>query len=119
MANERTFLAWLRTSIAVMAFGFVVERFSFFIRELSSITGTQNPSQPSHGYAAIIGIVLVTLGTLMGALGFVRYRRTRRQITENYYKPSIWLDFLFTAFVLVIGVLLIAYLAYNLITVNG
>jgi putative membrane protein len=76
MANERTFLAWLRTSIAVMAFGFVVERFSLFLREISSVLGVSPNSPavlpPSHGYAAIIGIILVALGTLMGALAFFR-----------------------------------------------
>ena len=35
MANERTFLAWVRTSIAIMAFGFVVEKFALFIREIT------------------------------------------------------------------------------------
>ena len=34
MANERTFLAWVRTSIAIMAFGFVVEKFALFIKGL-------------------------------------------------------------------------------------
>ena len=35
MANERTFLAWIRTSIGIMAFGFVVERFSIFVKQVS------------------------------------------------------------------------------------
>jgi len=34
MANERTFLAWIRTSIAIMAFGFVVEKFGLFLRQV-------------------------------------------------------------------------------------
>ena len=34
-ANERTFLAWLRTSIAIIAFGFVLERFSLFVKYLA------------------------------------------------------------------------------------
>ena len=33
LANERTFLAWIRTSIAMMAFGFVVEKFALFVKE--------------------------------------------------------------------------------------
>ena len=36
MANERTFLAWIRTSIGIMAFGFVVGKFTFFIRKIDS-----------------------------------------------------------------------------------
>jgi uncharacterized membrane protein YidH (DUF202 family) len=120
MANERTFLAWVRTSIAVMAFGFVVERFSLFIREVSSILGKSGDGiPPSHGYSAIIGIILVTLGTLMGALSFIRYRKTEKQIDSDSYRPSLTLDFLVTASVLLIGILLIAYLIYNFVTLGG
>jgi putative membrane protein len=35
-ANERTFLAWVRTAIAVMAFGFVIEKFDLFLQALRS-----------------------------------------------------------------------------------
>ena len=42
MANERTFLAWIRTSIGIMAFGFVVEKFAFFIKEVSYVLGKSN-----------------------------------------------------------------------------
>jgi uncharacterized membrane protein YidH (DUF202 family) len=35
MANERTFLAWIRTSVAVMAFGFVVEKLSLFVKQMA------------------------------------------------------------------------------------
>jgi putative membrane protein len=39
MANERTFLAWIRTSIGIMVFGFVVEKFALFVREASYLLG--------------------------------------------------------------------------------
>src|SRR4030043_2334534 len=73
MANERTFLAWIRTSIGIMAFGFVVEKFALFIKQMSLILGKANIGKalpPSHGYSAIVGIFLVVLGTLMGLLAF-------------------------------------------------
>ena len=74
LANERTFLAWIRTSIGIMAFGFVVEKFALFIKSMSLILGKsniENASPPSHGYSAIVGIFLVGFGTLMGLLAFV------------------------------------------------
>ena len=37
MANERTFLAWMRTSIGIMAFGFVVVKFALFMKQMSYI----------------------------------------------------------------------------------
>ena len=63
MANERTFLAWIRTSIGIMAFGFVVEKFSLFINEVSYVLGKSNIDKialPSHGYSSIFGILLVS-----------------------------------------------------------
>jgi len=116
MANERTFLAWIRTSIGVMAFGFVVEKFALFIKQMSLILGNaniENALPPSHGYSAIVGIFLVGLGTLMGLLAFVRYRKVERQIDEDTYQPSSMLDLLLTLSVLAVGIFLVVYLIHS------
>jgi len=116
MANERTFLAWVRTSIGIMAFGFVVERFALFIKQFSLLVGgagispVQNP--PARGYAAIFGIILVGIGALMGVLSFVRFKKVERQIDEDTYKTSLILDILLVLSVLAIGVFLIIYLLH-------
>ena len=112
MANERTFLAWIRTSIGIMAFGFVVERFALFVRQLSLLFGKEvlpQTLQP-HGYSRIFGIALVGVGTIMSLLSFIRYRRTAKQIDEDAYQPSGALDLLLTVAVLIIGVFLVVYL---------
>jgi putative membrane protein len=116
MANERTFLAWIRTSIGIMAFGFVVEKFALFIKQMSLILGNAhiaNALPPSHGYSAIVGIFLVGLGTLMGLLAFVRYRKVERQIEEDTYQPSSILDLLLTLSVLAVGIFLVVYLIHS------
>jgi putative membrane protein len=116
MANERTFLAWIRTSIGIMAFGFVVEKFALFIKQMSLILGNayiENTSPPSHGYSAIVGIFLVGLGTLMGLLAFVRYKKVERQIDEDTYQPSSILDILLTISVLAVGIFLVVYLIHS------
>lgn len=113
MANERTFLAWIRTSIGIMAFGFVVEKFALFIKQMSLILGKANIGNavpPSHGYSAIVGILLVGLGTLMGLLAFIRYKKIERQIDEDKYKQSFILDLLLTITVLAVGIFLVIYL---------
>ena len=113
MANERTFLAWIRTSIGIMAFGFVVERFALFIKQMSYILGKSNieiPLPPSHGYSAIAGIFLVGLGSTMSVLAFIRYKKVERQINEDTYQSSSILDILLTTSVLAIGLFLIIYL---------
>ena len=117
MANERTFLAWIRTSIGIMAFGFVVEKFALFIKQMSLILGNaniENASPPSHGYSAIVGIFLVGLGTLMGLLAFVRYKKVERQIDEDTYQPSSILDMLLTLSVLAVGIFLVVYLIHSI-----
>ena len=116
MANERTFLAWIRTSIGIMAFGFVVEKFALFIKQMSLILGNaniENSMPPSHGYSAIVGISLVGLGTLMGLLAFVRYKKVERQIDEDTYQPSSILDMLLTLSVLAVGIFLVVYLIHS------
>jgi len=62
MTNERIYLAWIRTSIGIMTFNFVVEKFALFIKQMPLILGKTNilnTSPPSHGYPTIDGVFLV------------------------------------------------------------
>ncbi len=112
MANERTFLAWVRTSIGIMAFGFVVEKFALFLRQLYFIIGKQ-PVSRSSGYSSIFGGALVGFGALMGVLAFVRYRKVEKQIDTDTYQPSFLLDIMVTLTLLAIAVFLIIYLLHS------
>ena len=117
MANERTFLAWIRTSIGIMAFGFVVEKFALFIKQMSLILGNaniENALPPSHGYSAIVGIFLVGLGSLMGLFAFLRYMKVEKQIDEDTYQPSSILYILLTISVLAVGIFLVMYLIHSI-----
>jgi uncharacterized membrane protein YidH (DUF202 family) len=117
MANERTFLAWIRTSIGIMAFGFVVEKFALFIKKLSYFLGKSNTfevSPTSVGYSSIFGIVLVAMGALMGILAFVRYKKVEREIDEDTYKPSVILDILVAMGILAIGIFLVIYMIHSI-----
>ncbi|MHB9073335.1 MAG: YidH family protein [Desulfobaccales bacterium] len=117
MANERTFLAWVRTSIGIMAFGFVVEKFALFIDKLSYFLGKgQIPKVPLHsslGYSSIFGIMLVAMGALMGALSFVRYKKVEREIDDDTYQPSLLLDIMVTMGMLAIGIFLVFYMIHS------
>ncbi len=118
MANERTFLAWVRTSIGIMAFGFVVEKFALFIDKLSYFLGkgpiTKVPPHSSLGYSSIFGIILVAMGALMGALSFVRYKKVEREIDDDTYQPSLLLDILVTMGMLAIGIFLVLYMIHSI-----
>lgn len=109
LANERTFLAWIRTSIGIMAFGFVVVKFSLFVKQVSMLVG--KPAVVQHrGYSVIIGIILVATGTLTCVLSYIRYKQTEKVLKEGSYKNSSFLIALTTAVIFIISILLIRYL---------
>lgn len=113
MANERTYLAWIRTSIAIMAFGFVVEKFSLFVKQMGFYLGKEM-TPPAPGYSSLIGILLVGLGVLMGVLAFFRYKTIERQIDEDAYLPSPILSVMLFLSVLSIGIFLLLYLIHSM-----
>ena len=113
LANERTFLAWIRTSISFMAFGFVVERFSLFMKQLTYYLGKE-AAPPPAGYSTVLGILVVGLGAAMGVLAFVQYKSVQRQIDEDVYSPSPLLSVLLALSVLAVGVFLVLYLVHIL-----
>jgi putative membrane protein len=112
MANERTFLAWVRTSIGVMAFGFVVEKFTLFMRQITAFLSRQQLPEhiPFEGTSSIFGIFLVAFGAFLGLLGYIRYRQVELQIEEESYRQSTFLAALLTVVILVCGVFLVIYL---------
>ncbi|NEW84697.1 MAG: DUF202 domain-containing protein [Mariniphaga sp.] len=117
IANESTFLAWIRTSIGIMAFGFVVEKFALFMKQMLYVLGKSTIGEvlpPSHGYSAILGIFLVGLGALMGLLAYIRYKKVEKQIDEDTWQPSSILDVLLILSVLAIGIFLVVYLIYSI-----
>ena len=109
LANERTLLAWVRTGIGIMAFGFVVVKFSLFVKQISLMLG--NPADiPQYGYAAPVGILLVATGALSLLLAVFRYRQTAQQLDQDTFQHSSALLYGLVGAVLLIGVVLIGYL---------
>src|ERR1700677_53008 len=87
LANERTFLAWIRTGIGVMAFGFVVVKFSLFVKQLSLLLNKEYVNQ-EKGYSPAIGIALVAAGAVTAILAYWRYKKSEKQINDNTYQNS-------------------------------
>jgi putative membrane protein len=86
MAAERTFLAWIRTGIALMGFGFVVARFGLFMRELT-LAGTQQQSA-SPSFSLPIGIGLIAFGIVVNIVSVVRHRRYIAAIDRNDFRSA-------------------------------
>jgi len=112
LANERTLLAWIRTSIGIMAFGFVVVKFSLFIKQISLLLG-KNSTIPQHGYSSLIGIFLVAIGAIILVLSYLKYKRTEKQLSTGSFQPSSALILTLTIAILIISILLILYLVEN------
>jgi putative membrane protein len=110
LANERTFLAWIRTSVAVMGFGFVVVKFALFIKQISLVLNTRQTILPGKGYSTQIGVLLVGVGAFMALYSYLRYRITEKQLINKAYRPSSLPSLLLTIGIVVVGVLLVIYL---------
>ena len=109
LANERTFLAWIRTAIGIMGFGFVVVKFSLFVKQVSIMLGRETAIQ-QKGYSAIIGVILVAVGALTSLLAFINYKKVKRQIETDTYQSSPALITGVTFGIILVSVFLIWYL---------
>ena len=109
-AAERTLLAWVRTGLGLMGFGFVVARFGLFLREFPG--AAPQALAPPGGWSMRFGVALVLLGVATNALAAVEYRAVVRRIDRGEpYRPPRWSLGLLVAGVLVaVGLAMAAYL---------
>lgn len=94
-ANERTFLAWVRTGIALIAFGFVVAKFAIFLQILKDSTRIGSGT-------VIYGEIMILLGAMTIIYGTYSYVISDRQIGKDNYKPRIRDNIIFSALVIII-----------------
>ncbi|KAM3102801.1 YidH family protein [Phormidesmis sp. 146-12] len=112
-ANERTFLAWLRTAIALIGFGFAIARFGLFLHQLQ-LTLTQQPDQLNSIFnSETLGVGLVAFGILTITLAAWRYNQVFQQIERGDYRPSRLLVWVMTGAVIVFGTLSLPLLLVN------
>lgn len=111
LANERTFLAWIRTGLATITFGFVVERFGLLLRELG-LKGTLVPVISIH-YSSLIGVTLTLLGVMMIATALVNFLHIRRAIDSEQFHPPAAFAIVLTILACLIGILLAGYLLFT------
>ena len=82
-ANERTFLAWVRTAIAVMAFGFLIERFDLFVRVAAPQLAQQQLGTHGEGFANWAGLAFIIIGIVTIAVAWLRFSRTAKDIDSQ------------------------------------
>jgi putative membrane protein len=88
LANERTFLAWMRTGITIIALGFVVAKFGILLREV----GGGHVHAETARIGGIVGVGLVFGGILIAALGAMKFLQIRRDIEQGVVRFSVTLD---------------------------
>lgn len=109
-ANERTFLAWLRTSIGMIGFGFAIARFGLFLRELqASVTGSPDTETAIAINSQTLGVALVIMGIIFIPLSVWRYNRVFQQIEFSAYRASRWMVWLTASTVMIVGILTIPF----------
>jgi putative membrane protein len=102
LANERTYLAYVRTALAFIAFGFVIARFSIFTREMSALAHVSNP-EPN--VSTTFGTAMAIFGVFVALVGAWRYAATDRGLREGKVETlSVLAGYVMSLFVVAIGV---------------
>jgi putative membrane protein len=114
LANERTFLAWVRTGVAVVVFGFAIGRFAIAIRQLVQLQGNASQGNVSRtaGLSVWIGTIAIFGGVVLTIAGLLRYRHTRAQLESGRFEPAGFIVDLVAILVVLFGLALAGYLVY-------
>jgi putative membrane protein len=112
-ANERTFLAWVRTAIAVMAFGFIIERFDLFLKVAAPQLSERQLAAHGERFANWAGLAFIVIGVVTIAVAWLRFSRTTKDIdtAEEVASPGERFDLALAILIGLLGASLALYLA--------
>lgn len=121
LANERTFLSWVRTSIALIGLGFIISKFSFFLTEFRIIIQRNSVDRPefsSHGpqfpfdqISNWIGIGIIFLAILLIFLALKNYLNAHKSIKTKTYSPNQKTIYFTTAIIVLLSIVVFIYLS--------
>lgn len=116
LANQRTFLAWLRTCIVLIGLGFVIAKFNIFLTEIDSITNVSVPLQDSlDSLSLLLGIGVVAFGIALLVSALKNYLTGYKEISSGYYIPKNSIIYVSTIGVVAFAAVIILYLALKMI----
>lgn len=85
-ANERTYLAWIRTSISIMAFGFLIEKFDLFLVYINQVSGSGSSIEPNL-ITELVGIGMFLVGIIIIITSTVRFFSYKKAIESEQRFP--------------------------------
>jgi len=111
LANERTFLAWIRTSISVISFGFLITRVPEWLRHSTASGDQRGTGRISTSF--VIGICMMAFGAVGAVLAAWRFHNVNRAIDEGRVMPARGLVILVTVLVVLLSVGMITFMLLN------
>ena len=114
-ANERTFLAWVRTGIAVIAFGFVIEKFNLFLLTIASSAPQRAHELLSRPLGRYEGLAFMFGGVAIVALATTRFVRTARLLDdpETHSASNVRAELILSAALVLLATIYSIYLAFD------
>ena len=119
-ANERTFLAWVRTAIAVMAFGFLVEKFDLFLEIAAPSLSGRRLSIPGEKFGNAAGLTLIVIGMVIIVVAATRYLITAKHIEspDVTFRPGSRFDLTLATLLVALGAAMVLYLTHAFVTTS-
>lgn len=119
LANQRTFLSWVRTSIALIGLGFAIERFSLFLQQFRLIANPDTTgnaaSATAHDYSALVGIGMIIVGTGLIVYALKNYLESNKTIASGKYIPKNAIIYTASATIIGLGIIMIIFLIAQLL----
>lgn len=110
LANERTFLAWVRTSIAVITFGFALAKVHIWLGEMVT-SSSEAPAATNGGGSIPLGVGMILFGGLLVVLAAWRYLAVNRRIKNGVeVSADRWMIVLITILVAALSLFMAVYL---------
>jgi putative membrane protein len=112
LANERTYLAYLRTSVSLMSFGLAINRLSLYLEQLRDVSGSRRFGSAMVG-SERLGIAMVLLGMALLVWASIYYSRVFQQIEAQDFRPIRRSIFVLTWLVLIAGLGTVVWLFFS------
>ncbi len=112
LANERTFLAWVRSALGISAFGFVIIKFSVFLSRINLLIDDSSSKDaiipPANQHIAnLTGILMISFGGILLLLSYLRFNTVKKELEKGVYKSRSSLLLFLVVFIFLMTVLLI------------